>query len=593
MIAETIGVIGACSSAAPAAIGHESLTRKEPDRSIPTIPGTVAYSDGSAAAGATIVFTELASGTQVAIAVADRNGKFNAPVAPGDYALAISAEHGSIWIEKQPILTEELVIRLSGECNVVTGRIVARTPQGVQVNFGRRTFFTGDTFIVDARVDGTFSLCLPAGEYIAFLTGGMISLGVGIIAPSKSPVLLNGYLADDIRSAPHFSGTVRHDFDRMVTDILQSGARLVGLGEATHGGAEFVAMRAKLLFELARRADLRLVLLENDAIAASALDRYVNGEDVDLPAAISKLGFWMTDTYEFKHFIEDVRTYNLGLASKSERIRLYGIDVQNTQLPVELLLGNSRTLQLSDAEQDVLRSVANNRAKVVKQFTREQRAVLDVLLSRLSVPAGSAELHTQLAVAARSMAIQVGYMDGDTQALYAERREAGMAHLARFIMDRNRTARAALWAHDDHVAKNSDGKDSLGKKLSNELAGRYYAVGYFLFQGSSRAWDAAGKVGVVSHVVASAPPFTVEGALMAATGRPDVAWLPLRHLPGALRAWLEKPRFVREMGAIYNGEEHSMVLWDIASAFDALVVIRNVRDSSPTPTGVRRASDSG
>ena len=117
-------------------------------------------------------------------------------------------------------------------------------------------------------------------------------------------------------------------------------------------------------------------------------------------------------------------------------------------------------------------------------------------------------------------------------------------------------------------------------------------MGYFLFQGSSRAWDAAGQVGVVSHVVAPAPPFTVEGALMAATGTPEVAWLPLRQLPAALRAWLEKPRFVRELGAVYNGEEHSMVLVETTSSFDALVVIRSVRDSSPTPTGVRRASES-
>ena len=589
MIIEGIGATWACSSTAPTAVGREALTPKETDQSRPMIPGTVVYSDGSPGAGASIVFTELASGAQVAIAVADRNGKFRAPVAPGDYALAVAAEYGAIWVEKKSVLNEELVIRLGGECSLVTGRIVARTPPGVQVSFGRRSFYTGDTFVVDARVDGTFSLCLPPGGYVATLTGSMISLGVGISAPSNVPVLLDGRLANDIRSAPHVTGIVSHDLDLLVADILQSGARLVGLGEATHGSAEFVAMRAKLLFELARRADLRLVLLENDAVATITLDRYVNGEDVDLRAAVSQLGFWITDTYEFLHFIEDVRAYNLGLASENERIHLRGIDVQNTQLPVALLISNATALQLTDVEQKLLTSISSNRAKVVKEFTRERRAALDALLSRLSVPAGPTELHTLLAVAARSMAIQVGYMDGDTQALYAERREAGMAHLAAFIMNRNKTARAALWAHNDHVAKISDGNDGLGKRLSNELAGRYYAVGYFFWQGSSRAWDAAGKVGVVSHVIAPAPTFAVEGALMAATGTPDVAWLPLRHLPAALRAWLEKPRFVREMGAVYYGEDRSMVLWNMTSAFDALVVIRNVHDSSPTPTGVRRA----
>jgi hypothetical protein len=37
------------------------------------------------------------------------------------------------------------------------------------------------------------------------------------------------------------------------------------------------------------------------------------------------------------------------------------------------------------------------------------------------------------------------------------------------------------------------------------------------------------------------------------------------------------------------GAERTMLLLNVPSAFDAIVVIRTVRDSSPTPTGVRRA----
>jgi erythromycin esterase-like protein len=179
-------------------------------------------------------------------------------------------------------------------------------------------------------------------------------------------------------------------------------------------------------------------------------------------------------------------------------------------------------------------------------------------------------------------------MDGDVQALYWERSEAGMAALAAFVVERTGGTRAALWAHNDHVSKHLGGVDSLGYRLASALANSYYAVAFFAYQGSSRAWDPAGKIGVLSYPIAAAPSFTIEGAMMTATSHPAVAWLPLRRLPQPLRAWLAVPRFARELGAVYMGEARSMILMNASLAFDALVVIKSVHDSSPTPTGLRR-----
>jgi erythromycin esterase len=373
----------------------------------------------------------------------------------------------------------------------------------------------------------------------------------------------------------------------LVSDILRAQPLLIGLGEATHGSAEFVTMRSKLTFELARRAQLQLVLLENDAIAAASLERYVNGEDVDLAQAVAALGFWTTDTYEFLQFMRDIRAYNE--ANPRTKIHVWGIDAQNTERPVTLLVDNAANLGLSNGEQALLKTVALARGKAVKQFTAEQRSALDALLSRLSKPAGSSDLDTYLALAARSLVIQVGYMDGDTAAMYDARRDAGMAQLARFIVDRLGVRRACLWAHDDHVARLSEGSESVGLRLAAAFANNYYPVGFYLYEGTSRAWDAAGKIGVISHSLGPPPAFTVESVLLSVASASDAAWIPLRRLSQKLRAWLEVPRYVRGLGAVYGGPGRTMLLLNIASAFDAIVVIRAVHDSSPTPTGVRRA----
>jgi hypothetical protein len=76
---------------------------------------------------------------------------------------------------------------------------------------------------------------------------------------------------------------------------------------------------------------------------------------------------------------------------------------------------------------------------------------------------------------------------------------------------------------------------------------------------------------------------------MAATGAPDIAWVTTEQLASTLGSWLDTPRYVREMGHTYLGEAESLTLRRIRTEFDAIAVIKSVRDSSPTPTGIRRA----
>jgi hypothetical protein len=53
---------------------------------------------------------------------------------------------------------------------------------------------------------------------------------------------------------------------------------------------------------------------------------------------------------------------------------------------------------------------------------------------------------------------------------------------------------------------------------------------------------------------------------------------------------LATPRYARELTAVYAGDEEMMTLRDVREAFDALVVVKQGHDSTPTPTGVRKAA---
>jgi erythromycin esterase-like protein len=148
--------------------------------------------------------------------------------------------------------------------------------------------------------------------------------------------------------------------------------------------------------------------------------------------------------------------------------------------------------------------------------------------------------------------------------------------------------RACIWAHDGHITKDGD-LPMLGRNLARNPALSYYGVGFYLYEGSARAWDAFAKIGVIPHLISAAAPYMVEGAVMRATGMPAVAWLPLDKLPHVLGDWLDTPRLVREVGAVYI-DDQVPTLRRIREAFDAIVVVRTGHDSTPTATGVRTAT---
>lgn len=555
----------------------------------PTFRGTARYEDGTPAGNALIAITDLASRKEVAVAAADGDGRFEVRLDPGEYALAVTTERGFGWVEKIQAPDLEVMVTLSRTCRSVRGHAKG-AGAGTQITLTRISKSTGDVFIGNVSEDGAFALCLPEGQYRVVLRGAVVSLVAGLSlagdAAETTTFEIEGFAADRIKQAPQMTEHVPADLDGLVAEIVRRDARVIGLGEATHGTAELVSSRGTLTFELIRRADLRLVLFEFDAVLATALDDYVMGGDVDLQKAVAALGFWITDTYEFLRFFEDLRNHN---ATARNKVRVWGVDVQKTQPAVSLLLANARALRLTAEEKSMLEVVGERRALPVLEFSPARRAALDALLVRLSKPRGKTDKELRLAVAARSLVVQVGYLDGDIAGLAGARRDAGMAALASFLVSVTGVPRACIWAHSAHIAREIEvAAPSMGKHLGSVVANRYYPVGFYVYEGSVRAWDLAGAIGVTSHPIPRAPDYTIEGAVMAAARSPNIAWLPISGFSPALRTWMTLPRFVREVGSAYRDEATMMTLRNIPAAFEALVVIKIGRDSSPTPTGVRK-----
>lgn len=103
--------------------------------------------------------------------------------------------------------------------------------------------------------------------------------------------------------------------------------RVLGMGEATHGTAEFFRLKHRLLGFLVREMGFTTLAMEASASAARAVDDYVVNGTGNAADALAGLGFWTWRTHEMLAVVEWMRAHNR-TAPPERVVRFAGIDPQ-------------------------------------------------------------------------------------------------------------------------------------------------------------------------------------------------------------------------------------------------------------------------
>lgn len=117
------------------------------------------------------------------------------------------------------------------------------------------------------------------------------------------------------------------DYDELLTMI--GDARVVMLGEATHGSREFHRERARITRRLILEKGFGAVVFEAPWEPVRRADAYIRGEGRDADAAAALGGLrrfprWMWRNTDVRDFVESLRDINAGRAAS---VRLYGMDL--------------------------------------------------------------------------------------------------------------------------------------------------------------------------------------------------------------------------------------------------------------------------
>ena len=181
---------------------------------------------------------------------------------------------------------------------------------------------------------------------------------------------------------------------------VSSDVRVVGLGEASHGVAEYQQMKADVFKALVKNNGCRTFIIEGDFGGALKVDQYINGGSGTAEEAVAEIGFAIYRTQEMADLVDWMHSYNEAVPQE-EVLHFYGMDVQRfdnnkeylfsviDQTHPELSAEYSEVFaQLTDENRISLDEAALNSAKEsVSEFIEKLDTVETDIVDSLGQPA--------------------------------------------------------------------------------------------------------------------------------------------------------------------------------------------------------------
>ena len=117
-------------------------------------------------------------------------------------------------------------------------------------------------------------------------------------------------------------------------------ARVVLMGEATHGTSEFYRMRERISRELILHKNFNFIAIEGDWPDAARIDRYVrHGRHRPAAwAAFARFPVWMWRNQEMRSFVDWLRSHNAD-AGVADRVAFHGLDLYSLYNSIHSVVG--------------------------------------------------------------------------------------------------------------------------------------------------------------------------------------------------------------------------------------------------------------
>lgn len=352
-------------------------------------------------------------------------------------------------------------------------------------------------------------------------------------------------------------------------------AKIVSLGEGTHGTSEFFKMKHRITKYLAEEMGFTVFAIEANMPEAKAINDYILYGKGDSKKALEGLYFWTWNTQEVLDMIEWMREFN---KSKNGRIEFWGFDMQYPSVAVK----NVKEF-IKENDTSYYKKANSNYEKVI--------ASLDEIKKMKSVP-GNVLFEPILEKANEVLAYVESKSDVYKNKLEKEKvdwiiqnarivvqsieclmkgttsRDESMANNIEWILNKfGKDTKIVLWAHNGHVRKTDIPFDwkPMGNYLKQKYDKEMVVIGFGFYEGN---YTAFGKNGIDNYSTSLPQSGSLEWILHS-TGIVNLV-LDLRKLSNSPLTSLTKYEIeFRSIGALAIDE--AFITTNITQDYDAII----------------------
>ncbi|MEX1026824.1 MAG: protein-L-isoaspartate(D-aspartate) O-methyltransferase [Candidatus Paceibacterota bacterium] len=355
-------------------------------------------------------------------------------------------------------------------------------------------------------------------------------------------------------------------------------ARLVLIGEATHGTSEFYRIRAAITKALIQQKDFQFVAVEADWPDAYRIHDFVTHKQREEPhdwEAFARFPTWMWRNHEVLEFIHWLREFNLAQRPPAKRAGFYGLDLYSMFTSIDCVLkyldrvdpdaaavararygcltpweadparyGQAAlTGRYRRCEVEVVRMLQDMHQRRVESSTRDGEDLFD------------AQQNARLVADAEEY-YRIMYYGSDES---WNHRDTHMFETLKILLDRHGpNSKAVVWEHNSHLGDASatqygkHGQINVGQLCRQAFGNQVYAIGQGTDHGTVAAasdWEGAMEI----KTVRPAHPESYERLMH--LSEMDAFLLPLTKASNPqLTSALAQRRLERAIGVIYRPE---------------------------------------
>ncbi|KEF40926.1 MAG: protein-L-isoaspartate O-methyltransferase [Cyanobium sp. CACIAM 14] len=353
-------------------------------------------------------------------------------------------------------------------------------------------------------------------------------------------------------------------------------ARVVLIGEASHGTSEFYRLRARITRELIAQRGFAFVAIEGDWPDAARVDHYVRHAETPPSewTAFARFPTWMWRNRETRAFVDWLRRHNAAL-EPGRRVAFRGLDLYSLYSSIRSVLDYLEDVDPQAARVAQLRygcltpweaePATYGHAAITGSYRSCEGAVVAVLEDLRRRKQAYAEHDGERFLDATQNALLVSNAEQYYRIMYYGSRKSWNLRdrhmfdtLLNLLQHHGPESRAVVWAHNSHVGDAGAtemgirGEFNIGQLCRQRFGPAAYAIGFGTHTGTVAAatdWDGP----MLTKSVRPSLEGSVE-RLCHESGTPRFL-LPLRtDDSGALRQGLLKPRLERAIGVIYRPE---------------------------------------